>query len=139
MKQNINYRSWIASAVLMLPLLCAAQQSNLGLTRHSQSGVVYVNGGIGADQQQAMQAMRDEFNLQVTFAAKGNGAFVTGVHLQIQSIAGVTFVEAEDMGPLFLASLAPGTYQITARYGTATETKTVTIDAKKLRELVFYW
>ena len=129
----------IAMLLMSLPAAggCLAQSS--GLVTRSQNGVLYVSGGIAADQQQALRALRSEFDLQLTFAAKGSGEFLADVQVNIDSGSGIHFVDATSQGPIFLAKLAPGTYQVTATFHGAAQTKSISIVAGAVRELYFYW
>ncbi|MET3108529.1 hypothetical protein AAKU58_003371 [Oxalobacteraceae bacterium GrIS 1.18] len=125
--------------ILCAALSCASFAEPIGLTRHSQNGVVYVSGGVGEDQQRALQIMRSDFNLQLIFAAKGSGEYLADVSIHIQSRAGINFVDTMSEGPIFLAKLPPGEYQITAQHGQSVQMKIITVDSNGIKELNYYW
>ena len=134
-------QTWLMALGLMLivPYCANAADDLAGMQIKSQSGVVYLNGGIGNDQQETIKAIRDSYNLQITFAARQTGEFISNVHLIIESAAGFRFVEEKDMGPIFLARLANGTYNVIASYDGLTQSKIIVVDKSRIRELFFYW
>ncbi len=70
---------------------------------------------------------------------KQTGEFVSGVDITIDDSSGAKIFEAEDMGPIFLAKLVPGTYKVKAKLENEEQVKSVTIRHNSLRELYFYW
>ena len=44
-----------------------------GLVTGSSGAVTYASGGVGAEQRDALAAMRADFNLRLTFATRGSG------------------------------------------------------------------
>ena len=48
-------------------------------------------------------------------------------------------LSATSVGPLFYASLAPGSYRVSATYGGTTQTRGVKLPSGGKRELYFYW
>lgn len=118
----------------------AQTETESGLTpMTSESGVVYVNGGIGKDQQEELKTMRKDFNLQLTFAEKGTGEYLSNVHLSIENSSGTQLVKSGGIGPIFLVKLAPGTYQIKAKTRDKMQTKAVSVNKSGIRDLYFYW
>jgi hypothetical protein len=130
---------------LFIFLVLAASISNAalaqynGLISRSQNGVVFVSGGVAEDQREAMQIMRPDFNLQLTFAARGSGEYYANVKVNVDSESGIKFVRAVSEGPIFLAKFAPGDYQVTATLEGVTQTKKVTIGKTGVKDLYFYW
>jgi len=137
----MKVQNWLMALglILIIPARPGGAAGLAGMEVKSQSGVVYLNGGIGDEQQEAIKAIRDEYNLQLTFAARQSGEFLSNVHLIIRSAAGLQFLEEKDMGPIFLARLANGSYVVIATYAGQTQTRTITVDKSRIRELYFYW
>lgn len=104
-----------------------------------QGGARYASGGVGSESRDAMLEMRGQFNLHLTFAAKKSGDFLADVRVTVREAGGRELLEATSDGPLFYASLAPGSYRVSAAYAGATQTRSVKLSAKGRRELYFYW
>lgn len=107
--------------------------------QQSANGINYVNGGIGNEQQKEMYAVRQDFNLQLTFAVKGSGEFLADVDVNIEDASGKGILNASQMGPLFWVQLNPGKYWIKVTSGNQTQTKTVIINRHGIKVLYFYW
>ncbi|MFA1594851.1 hypothetical protein, partial [Serratia nevei] len=76
------------------------------------NGINYINGGVGQDEQNAMRALRADYNLLLTFATKQSGAFRSDVQLYIMDAKGTTLLSVPNTGPMFYAKLPAGTYRI---------------------------
>jgi hypothetical protein len=57
---------------------------------HQQNGVDYINGGVGQDEQNAMRALKADYNLRLTFATRKTGAFRSDVQLDIVDAKGAS-------------------------------------------------
>jgi hypothetical protein len=78
-------------------------------------------------------------NLRVTTAVQGSGAFLAGVALAIVDDCGVSRLETRMDGPIFLAKLKPGRYQLRLTHGGQLQTRLVTVPAKGQRNEYFHW
>jgi hypothetical protein len=107
--------------------------------RHEESGIVYVNGGVGDEQRKELKEARKDFNLQMTFAEKHTGTYIADVDVDIETMAGREMLSLSNIGPIFMAQLPAGKYRIKATSGDKTLTKTVYVGKKGIRDLYFYW
>lgn len=140
MKNIMKYILLLLCLHLSVATAFAQTETESGLTPvTTESGVVYVNGGIGSEQQQALKAMRHDFNLQLTFAEKGSGEYLSNVHLSIDDSSGTQLVKSKGVGPIFLVKLAPGTYQINARSGDKSQKKNISVNKSGTKDVYFYW
>ncbi|MCD6026743.1 MAG: hypothetical protein K0R08_1262 [Solimicrobium sp.] len=98
-----------------------------------------ISGGVGEEQRQAIRQMRKKYNLQITFAKKVTGSYVADVHVNIHNMSGEELFEADGVNPVLLVKMAPGKYRITADYEGKSQSKSVTVNRKGLKELTFYW
>jgi len=74
-------------------------------------------GGIGDEERAAMDLSRDLYDLRLSFAESGTGAYVTGVFVMIDGVGGApSFGPFPDCGPLLHVALPPGNYRVQARY-----------------------
>lgn len=136
----------LGHVLLLLSLLCgvsnihAATEKAAELIQQNKSGITYVNGGVGEEERKELKKIRNDFNLQLTFAEKKSGTFLADIHLSIQDKSGNEIIKLSNVGPLFLTELDPGKYRIKATSGgDNTQTKIVTINKKGIRDLYFYW
>lgn len=126
---------WRRGALILLALpACMAFAAPVVLAPGAST-----NGGIGNEEQQAMQVTRDLYNLRLTFAEARSGAYLTGVSVTIEGTGrAASFGPYRDTGPLFYVHLDPGAYRVSATYAGSTQTRTVRIERGAV-EAVFYW
>lgn len=110
------------------------------LSEHTApSGVTYVAGGIGKGQVDVMRSMRGNYNLRMTFARARTGEYLADIRVRIEDAHGKSVVDAMAPGPLFYARLPDGKYRVSSTFGTQEQTRQVTIEKGRARELVFYF
>lgn len=107
-------------------------------TPQQQNGITYINGGVGAEEQNAMKSQRADYNLLLTFATKQSGAYRSDVQLDIMDAKGTNLVSAANTGPMFFARLPPGTYRISAAAEGKTFKRTVKVGSAP-KEIVLHW
>ncbi|WP_434667053.1 carboxypeptidase regulatory-like domain-containing protein [Paraburkholderia sp. A3BS-1L] len=105
----------------------------------SVSGVKYVSGGIGSSSQQAMNRVRKEYDLRLTFARSGTGEFLSDVHVRAEDAHRKLVLDVLSHGPLLFAHLPSGTYRVTAAFNGNTLVRRVKISTNHPKELVFYF
>ncbi len=109
-----------------------------GLQVKDYQGAPYVSGGVGQEEQQALQAMERRFNLKVVFAAEG-GAYLSAVGVVIRNQHNNIVLQAESEGPWLYATLPAGSYTVQAiSAGKAIEQR-VEVGKKALSETVLRW
>ncbi|KWA30259.1 hypothetical protein WL27_26195 [Burkholderia multivorans] len=86
-----------------------------------------------------MQAVRKNYNLIMTFAQKGTGAYLSDVQVVIQDATGKEIMRAMSEGPFFFAKLPSGRYKVIADYLNSTQTLTANIHGHKSVDLYLYW
>lgn len=134
-----------SSQVLLLAMCLAASPVTLAAGQapprppQMQGEIAFASGGVGEDEREAMAAARKDYNLLLTFARQGSGAYQPDVSLLVLDVAGRQILVFESVGPLFYARLAPGTYRIQASSRGKVMRQSVTLKAEGQRELVFYW
>jgi hypothetical protein len=102
------------------------------------SGVTYVTGGAGTEAVDQLKSMEKDFNLKLVFAST-SGAYVSDVKVTIVDARGQTVLDVTSEGPLLMAKLTPGGYQVNAAFGGRLESRKVTVAANKLTTLDFRW
>ncbi|MFZ4540877.1 MAG: hypothetical protein ACOYNL_03565 [Rickettsiales bacterium] len=98
---------------------------------HSSPEVTYVTGGIGDDEQAAIQAAKPDYNLYVMSASKA-GAFVGDARVVITRKNGKDVEEMLNVvaGPLLYVKLVDGSYALDATLGEMKKHQDFTINSK---------
>ncbi len=105
----------------------------------TQGDVTFVSGGVAEDSQQAMEAVKPDYNLHLLFAQAVTGGYFAMVPVRITDASGAVIVKATSLGPLFYARLTPGRYAVTAYHRGVPMTKTANVPATGAVDLNFYW
>ena len=100
--------------------------------------IVFVSGGVGADEAERMAALSKDFNLKLLFAAR-DGHYLADVNVAISDARGSRLLDAVSEGPFFLANVVPGKYQVKATYAGESYTRETTVPLTGQRELIFRW
>lgn len=78
-------------------------------------GVAAVSGGASVEEFAALNREASNYSLKLVFAARGSGAYLADVDVTLKSLPGrETVLERRTEGPLLLAALPPGRYEMTA-------------------------
>ena len=104
----------------------------------ASSGVTYVTGGTGTEAVDRLRAMEKDFNLKLVFALK-NGEYLADVDVSVVDAANHVMLSTLSEGPLLLAKLPAGNYQVNANYRGSVERRTVAVGATTLRTIDFRW
>jgi hypothetical protein len=105
----------------------------------TQDEVTFVSGGVGADEQDALQAMRTDYNLHLLFSIKGTGEYVSDVRVRIADSRGNSLMETVSDGPMLFAKLKPGRYIVTVERGGQAFKQKATVGSTKWTSLSFAW
>lgn len=105
----------------------------------TQGEVSFISGGVGSDEQKAMQAVRANYNLSLLFSQKGTGEYLTGVKVHITNPGGNTFLQTVSDGPMLFAKLKPGRYIVAVDQDGQVIQKTATVGQKQRTSLSFAW
>lgn len=126
---RIDFRKcvWISALALASSLALAAEAPP------------FVTGGVGDDELAAMQAEAANYNLQLLFAEKGSGAYMSGVKVVIRDATGKPLLSTEGAGPWFFARLPAGRYQVSADSDGVVQTRRLAIANEKPAKVYFYW
>ena len=126
-------------AAVGLTLLCGTAPVaalERGLTA---DGWPYVAGGFGLEEREELAQLRRDFRLRVMTAARGSGAYVSGVRLRVADASGRGMFDRAVDGPWLLIDLPPGRYSLRASLQAETVEQQVTLDAAGRRDVHFYF
>lgn len=105
----------------------------------STQNPIYVNGGIGEDEADAMRGRAAEFPLRLVFAEGPQNWFTANVPLAIVDERGNPVFALRDAGPMLYIRLPTGRYTVIAESGGLRKTQQVTLDRGRGRDVVFHW
>jgi hypothetical protein len=137
----MKLRTLSASTAIALSLLgsgaLAHAQENAATAEAASA--LYMNGGIGKDEQDYMRSTAKDFNVRMEFSEGQRNEFVADVNLAIADTRGNTLLQLSDAGPLTNLRLPEGQYRVSASVDGQTETKAVTVSGKNGKNLYFHW
>jgi hypothetical protein len=116
----------------------SAQTEPLEPQPHSAGTVVYVSGGIGQEERNALRAVAKDYNLRLAFATEGRGAYLAGARVRIENLDGGVILDTRAEGPLFFARLPKGRYRVLATHDAGKVSQEVDL-TKRDADLVLRW
>ena len=99
--------------------------------------VRYITGGIGEEERDALNAVKNDYNLHIT-STNSNGEFNGDTMVTVLDGKGQTLLNV-NAGPLFYANLPAGTYIVKATTDGKTEERKVAVGATKASSVYFRW
>jgi hypothetical protein len=110
-------------------------------------GVAVQSGGVSVDEFAELNRRASDYQLKLILAAKHSGAYLADVDIVVRALPARTVVlEHRSQGPLVLAQLPPGRYEVTATYGPVrpgtptSHTRIVTVPpSRSLAQMVMYF
>lgn len=100
--------------------------------------ISYVSGGIGEDSRQRLSAFSAAFNLRLLMAMT-SGEYVGDVAVAIVDEKGREVLKAVSEGPIFMANLPPGRYEVSASIGGMIQKRTLAVVAARQSVVHFRW
>jgi hypothetical protein len=86
----------------------------------------FMSGGVGAASQQEIARVQNQYSLKLLFTGDA-GMYLANVAVSIRDKAGLEVVNTVTEGPILLAQLAPGRYQLEASIGMFNKKQTITV------------
>lgn len=117
-------------------ILCAT----FAMTRsQSMQGWPFLDGGIGRSEIESMDAEKGKYSLWIVTAARVSGAYLADVDVSISDAKGSKVFERTLQGPWLLIDLPLGRYEVRARVGQETVSRTTTIHPGDHHQMVLYF
>lgn len=144
MTSNRQIRRGILAAATVLAMagpafaLSTQPQAPLLSRPMHQGAIAYISGGIGRNEQRALEASAKSYNLAITNANR-QGDFTADTHLVIERKSGRNILDVKDTGPLFYAKLPSGRYVIHASNAGVNIVRHVRISANHAAEVHLIW
>jgi hypothetical protein len=138
MHSNYAIRSGILAAVVAIGYAAPVFAAPTVPMPVHQGHITYITGGIGDDEQQAMEASAHDYNLLISNAEK-DGSFTAGTNLVIRDAKGQEVLQTHNTGPLFYAQLPPGDYVVDATFNGVERVRDVSVKGSHPAELHLIW
>ena len=100
--------------------------------------ISYVSGGVGEDSRERLKAFATAFNLKLLLARK-SGEYLGDVEIVISDAKGAEILKATSEGPIFMANLPAGSYEVAATTEGLTQKQRVAVVKGKLGTTHFRW
>lgn len=128
----------IMAGILAATLYAPFVQADYVMPQPTQNGnITYITGGIGDEERNALQAVKNHYNLSI-MSAGVSGAFAGDTHIIIRDRAGNEVINT-DAGPLFYANLPAGQYVVESSSEGQTHSNKVTVGSGKTANLHLTW
>lgn len=127
----------VVGAAIALIACAAVAESNIP-EAHQQGDIVYISGGIGTDETDAIESMKGDYNLNVTSADR-TGHFRGDTEIVISDMKRNVLLDVTAQGPLFYAQLPKGRYVIEGISEDQSRKQTVSITGTKTARVHFSW
>jgi hypothetical protein len=112
----------------------------LQLEPRAENGVIYLCGGVGTAEAEAMKQAAREYDLMVTFAAS-NGAYLADVNVVIADARGRSLLQTNCDAPIMLVSFEQnGNYRLRAEASGHTLSRNARVrSGGKVRSIAMVW
>lgn len=124
------------SACLSVQSLAYAESLAVHTDPH---GLSYVTGGIGAEEVEALQAYKKQFNIYVVFSEGKSGRVIDDVDLTILNASKQVVFSLKHAEPRVLLSLPSGAYLAIARYQGSKQRVQFQHDGSKHQRIIINW
>lgn len=137
MKSYFKKMFFILSLLVSTMQFCYAELPEI----ESRSNLSCMMGGIGQSESESMRVEARNWPLAIEFSEHlgKSDVWISGTQLTIVNAKGATIFDEPCNGPMFLARLAPGKYQLIASYQGISKKKTIEIQEGKSLKESFNW
>ena len=120
--------------------ILAAESANAQTRGTTADGRSFATGGVTADELSDLAAEKSQYELWVTTAAKGSGAFLSDAQVKITDTRKKHVVlDTMMIGPWLFVDLAPGAYTIEATFNGQTQKRTTRVGAGDRHQAILYF
>jgi hypothetical protein len=126
--------------------LVAATMATAAALADNPAAVRFESGAASFEGIDEMNARASDYSFKLILAAKGSGSYLADVDVTIATLPQrTTVLEHRTEGPLLLAALPPGRYEVTATFAdvlpgaATTQKRTVTVPRQGLVQTVLYF
>lgn len=137
---------WAVATAAGLTVASAALAASPSDASAATRDITVRSGGVSTDDYAALNRQASDYALKLVLAAKHSGAHLADVDVVVRALPSrEVMLEHRTEGPLLLATLPPGRYEVTASYGQVlpgaptTQKRIVTIAPSSLAQMVMYF
>jgi hypothetical protein len=141
----MNALSFFPKSATAIALIAAALCTTSAFAA-GESPIKFISGGASVEDFTALNQQAGDYSLKLLFAAKGSGAYLADVEVSVLALpAREVVLETRTEGPMLLAALPAGRYQVTAKYSdvmpgaAATVTRTLVVPRTGLVSQMMYF
>lgn len=102
-----------------------------------RDAITYVSGGVGKASEARLKALESQFNLKLVLTLT-TGHYLADVSVVLRDSGGKLLLQHVTEGPVFMARLPAGTYQVAATYKGRSQSRTV-VTTDRLHSEYFRW
>ena len=133
------YRCYMAAVAIIVALSASSALAQSQMPEaHQQGDIIYISGGIGADETAAIESVKGSYNLNVTSADK-TGHFRGDTEIVISDMKRNVLLDVTTQGPLFYAQLPNGRYIVEGISEDQIRKQTIRINGMKPARVHFSW
>ena len=107
------------------------------LQAQQQGDIIFVSGGAGSEDRDALRQVESQYNLRLLFAAR-NGDYLANVAVTLSDARGTAMLDTIAEGPIFYARVPPGRYRLTVSNQGQSQSRDISIGGGAVRQ-DFYW
>ena len=132
------YRSYMIALAVAIALSAGTAWADDMPEAHQQGDIVYISGGIGSGEVEALALVKKDYNLHIT-STDSTGHYVGGSRMTISNAKREMLIDIVAQGPLFYARLPNGRYTIESFNASASKKQSVSIANGKPARVHFTW
>jgi hypothetical protein len=130
---------WKIPYVFLIAAMIAVTGPVLAIEVQRAGDARWVTGGVGEGERVDMLMLLPDYNLRILTVAEKSGAYLADAEVVVWDAGGRVVLETVLDGPMLLAYLPPGKYEIRATYAGKTHVRSVAVPSTGRRDLVLYW
>jgi hypothetical protein len=139
MRMHFRFRSAALGAVGVVALLALTGLPAAGDAPDPARAVPFIEGGIGLEDAQMLDAERVRHPLEIRTAARRSGAYLADAHVTIRDAAGIVVFDRQLQAPRLLIDLPPGRYDVVGVYQGEVQRRSVDVPTRGPREVILYF
>jgi len=125
------------SPLFLAAFLAALPAASQPLSFRDAGGLRFACGGVGAEERDALQAMRRPGQLELLFVSEKRGAYLSAVDVEVAGPGGAT-TRFRSEGPTCLVEAPPGDWKVRARVGNVERSRDVKLTARGARAVLAF-
>jgi hypothetical protein len=122
---------------VMPPAQTQFQPQPPALQAQQQGNIIFVSGGAGTEDRDALRQVESQYNLRLLFAAR-NGDYLASIAVTLSDARGNAVLDTIAEGPIFYARVPPGRYRLTVSNQGQSQSRDISVGNGAVRQ-DFYW